>query len=840
MKTARQKQFPQTKPDSRIGFALFLVSTATLAFEINLTRLFSVAQFYHFAFMVVSLALLGFGASGTFLAIYPLNAKRSIHRIMGNLALGASMTMLASYVLANWVPFDSFSIAWDRRQVAILLLQYFALVAPFFFCGLAISLLLTAYAQEVGKVYAINLLGSSAGCLCAFVLPNFLGGEGMVSLSSALAALAALSCWLPSFRVNVRERLKPDLKYLWRNSKGILENALLIALLVYTLGDIVSRLAGRGGFTAMDVRISPYKSLSYALQYPDARISHRRWNAFSRVDLVRSSGIRSLAGKRYRYLQPPPPQDGLLVDGDDLSPVVINPDNLEFAEYLPAYLAFRLRPGAEALILEPRGGVDILTALAGGAREITAVEVNPLIVEAAGHIYEAPRVQTVIESDRSYLRSTDKRFDVIILSLISSYHPVRSGAYSLAEDYRYTREAFRDMLERLKPGGLLVLMRWLQTPPSESLRVFALAAAVLEDRDADPQRQIVALRGYNTATLLIQNGYFTESELDSIREFAASRAFDLDYFPGIAPQDVNRYNVLPEALDYQAYKSLLESPSPRAFFHNYPFDISPPTDDHPFFSHSFKWEQAGQVIAEMGKTWQPFGGAGYFVVIALLFLALIASSLLIILPLAFHRRYMPPAVESFGFSSVRLRSLTYFGLIGIAFLFVEIPLIQKFILFLGNPAYAMTTVLFTLLLFSGLGSQFSSRIPIRVGMGALVFSILILPFLLPFLFKGTLGFSIGAKLLISCLVLAPVGFLMGTPFPTGLRLILGGGHSEAWIAWGWGVNGAASVMASILAALLALSWGFSWVLYLGAACYAGAWLTGSAMESQHVVPLPDR
>ena len=819
-----------------MGLGLFLLSTATLAFEINLTRLFSVAQFYHFAFMVVSLALLGFGASGTFLAIFPITAKQNTDRVLGYLASGASACMLGSYLLVNWIPFDSFSIAWDRRQVAILLLQYLALVAPFFFSGLAISLLLTKYTQDVGKVYAVNLLGSSAGCLCALVAPNFLGGEGVVSLSVALSGLAALSCWLPSVRKGVLEQLNSDLKLVGKNARRILSSVLLLALLATTLGDLASQLTGRGGFASLELTISPYKSLSYALQYPEARIIYHRWNAFSRVDLVRSNGIRSLPGLSYRYATPPPPKDGMLVDGDDLNPVIIHPDELQFAEYLPTYLAFQLRPGAEALILEPRGGIDILTALAGSAREVTAVEVNPLIVEAAGQIYEAPRVQTIIESDRSYIRRTGKRFDVIVLSLISSYHPVRSGAYSLAEDYRYTREAFRDMLGRLKPGGLLLLMRWLQTPPSESLRAFALAVAALEDMDADPHRQIVALRGYNAATLLIQNGYFTDTELVTIREFAASRAFDLDYFPGITPEHVNRYNVLPEALDYQAYTGLLDAPSPQEFFDNYPFDVSQPTDDHPFFGHSFKWEQADQVIAEMGKTWQPFGGAGYFVVLALFFLALIASSLLIVLPLAVRRRDTEFADDSRDPPKVRLRSLMYFGLIGIAFLFVEIPLIQKFILFLGNPAYAMTTVLFTLLLFSGLGSQYSSRIPIRAGMGTLVFIVLILPIFLPLLFNHTLGWSIGAKLLICYLALAPVGFLMGIPFPSGLRLISRGNHSHGWIAWSWAVNGAASVVASVLAALIALSWGFSWVFYLGAACYAVAWLTGLAMESQRVVP----
>ena len=824
-----------------MGFALFLLSAATLAFEINLTRLFSVAQFYHFAFMVVSLALLGFGASGTFLAIYPNLSHRDLPSTFGKLALGSSISMLAAYLLTNWIPFDSFSIAWDQRQLAILLLHYMALVTPFFFSGLAISLLLTANAQEAGKVYALNLLGSSIGCLCALVFPSLFGGEGMVSLSTALAGLASLFCIYSTAKPSVHFDLKTNATSSRKYVTGIAGSLILLSILVSTAIDLELRLSNRPGLRWMELRLSPYKSLSYALQFPGARAVYQRWNAFSRIDLVQSTGIRSLPGLSYRYLQPPPAEDGLLVDGDDLSPVVTSMENLDFTRYLPIYLASDLRSGAEVLILEPRGGLDILTVLAGGARSVTAVELNPLIIEAAAPIYHAPQVQMVVDSDRSYLRRTSARFDIIILSLTSSYHPIRSGAYSLAEDYRYTREAFLELLDHLKPDGLLVVTRWLQTPPSESLRAFALAVTALNESGGDPHQQIVALRGYNIATLLIKNSPYTEPELTHIRSFAASRAFDLDYLPGISIQEVNRYNVLPEPLDYQAYTALLNSTSPQAFYSEYPFDVSPPTDDKPFFSHSFKWTQASQVIAEMGRTWQPFGGAGYFVVVALLVLALIASGFLILLPLAAaHWRNTTASFESMIPIRVRATLLAYFSLIGIAFLFVEVPLIQRFILFLGNPAYAMTTVLFNLLLFSGLGSHWSSRISLRLALGTLVLLLLSYPTLLPIFFHQTLGFPLIVKLALSCLIIAPVGFGMGIPFPAGIRLIAGWSRSEALIPWAWGANGAASVVSSILAALIALSFGFSWVLYLGSACYAGAWLMGWVLPSQTLEAPRDR
>ncbi|MBI5841992.1 MAG: hypothetical protein HZB19_18045 [Chloroflexi bacterium] len=431
-----------------------------------------------------------------------------------------------------------------------------------------------------------------------------------------------------------------------------------------------------------------------------------------------------------------------------------------------------------------------------------------------------------MESDRSYLRRTQSKYDVIVLSLASSFHPVRSGAYTLAEDYRYTVESFSDALAHLNSGGLLVATRWLQDPPSEDLRLFALAVTALENNNADPRAQIVAFRGFNTAAILVKNGAFTPDELSSIRAFLTERAFDLTYAPDVRADETNQYNILPESKYYQTYLSLLNSSPRKTFYDNYDYDIRPPTDDHPFFGHFFKWTQAPRVIAEFGKAWQPFGGAGYFVIVALLILAIILATALILLPVAIWKRTNRSAASPFP-----LRNLLYFGLIGFAFLFVEIPLLQHFILYLGNPAYAVTTVLFSLLFFSGLGSRWSDRIPLRPSLATLVILIFAAPLLLPRLFAWTLGLPLTIRLGLTTLVLSPLGLLMGIPFPAGIRSIKreqdAGPGNEAQggsVSWVWAVNGAASVVASILSALLALTFGFSWVLRLGAFCYAGAWI----------------
>jgi hypothetical protein len=509
--------------------------------------------------------------------------------------------------------------------------------------------------------------------------------------------------------------------------------------------------------------------------------------------------------------------DGLLVDGDDLSPILQPGTDPGFTSYLPNTIALHLRPQASMLIIEPRGGLDIFTGLALSSGQITAVEVNPLIVNAAP-IYDDPRVQVYVESDRSFLRRVPSKYDVIVLSLVSSFHPVRSGAYTLAEDYRYTVESFTDALAHLNPNGYLVATRWLQDPPSEDLRLFALAVTVLENVHADPRAQIIAFRGFNTATILLKNGAFTSDELTSVRAFLAKRAFDLTYAPDIQPDETNQFNILQESKYYQTYTSLLNSDPRETFYAHYDYDVRPPTDDHPFFGHYFKWSQAPQVIAEFGKAWQPFGGAGYFVILALLILAILLAAALILLPLAVLK--LPDRMTA---SPFQFRNLLYFGALGLAFLFVEIPLLQHFILYLSNPAYAFTAVLFSLLFFSGLGSRISDRIPLRLSLATLVILIFVTPLFLSHFFAWTLGLPLIIRLGLTVLVLSPLGLLMGIPFPAGIRLIKPA--QDLSIPWIWAVNGAASVVASILSALLALTFGFSWVLRLGALCYAGAWLT---------------
>jgi hypothetical protein len=421
------------------------------------------------------------------------------------------------------------------------------------------------------------------------------------------------------------------------------------------------------------------------------------------------------------------------------------------------------------------------------------------------------------------------------LSLASPYRPVTSGAYSLVEDYSLTVEGFTDDLARLSDGGLLVVTRWLQSPPTEPLRLFALAVTAAERSKLDPARSIIALRGYNTTTVLVKRGVLTDEELAIVREFAGARRFDLVAMPGLRPDEANRYNVLDDDAFYRTFNELLVSTDRRQFYAAYPFDVTPPTDDRPFFGHYFKWEQAGQVWAQLGKTWQPFGGAGYFVLVVLLAFAAVSAGVLIVLPLAIGRVWrVEGRVQHDGHSTLRslpstLYVLIYFALLGFGFLFVEIPLIQRLILLVGKPVYAMAAVLFGLLLFSGLGSMLSRRAPWRAVLGALALLALAYPALSSLLFPLALGLPLAARLIMGVLSLAPLGVLMGMPFPKGIAWLER--TSPDLIPWAWGVNGAVSVVASVLAALVALSAGFTVVLAAGAVCYG---LTAIVISSRSI------
>lgn len=775
-------------------------SAAVLVLEVVLTRVFAVSQFYHFAFLTVSLALLGFGASGSALVVFP-GLGRGGPRRWAMLAVGQSLATIVGYGVANRIPFDSFSIAWDPLQVLYLAAAYIALAVPFLLGGLVIGTLLSGWDQPVSigseKVYAASLGGAGAGSLLALWGLGWVGGVGMIAIAAGLAASGAVA-----FATAMPGR---------RGRFIAASAALAVTMAVLALAPP----------EVLDLRLSPYKSLSLVSTFPDTEVVSTRWSAASRVDHVRSSSIRSLPGLSYAYAGQVPAQEGITFDGDDLSPIAsVPPDRAEFVPFMLTSLPFALRSGGDALVLEPRGGLDVLVALVSGAESVTAVEPNPLAIEAIeetpGNVYGDSRVRLIIAEPRSFVERGSERFDVIDLALTAPYRPVTSGAYSLAEEYLLTVEAFEAYLDRLAPGGILAVLRWIQVPPSEGARLVAMAGDAAAAVGADPVEAVVAVRSYSNVLIMVKPDGFITDELASISSFAAEGRFDLVAAPGLRPEEANRYNVLPSDDYHPLSTALLRGADPGEVYDA--FDITPPSDDHPFYGHYFRWAQTSDVLDTLGRTWQPFGGAGYFVLLAFLVLSAVMAVVLIALPL-WVARLRHSGGRATAHRGHRLWTIAYFGLLGIGFLFVEIPLIQRYILLVGRPTVAVAVVLFALLLASGVGSVWSRRVPWRVAAVLLVALAVAYPRLIGIMTAAVLPLPLALRIVIGAMALGPLGFLMGTMFPLGVA------HLEevapGLVPWAWGVNGTMSVVSAVAAALIALSAGFTAVLLAGAASYAG-------------------
>lgn len=781
---------------------IFLLSAATLMLQVAFTRVLSVALWYHFVFMVVSIALFGYGASGTFLSSFPQLLKQDLDRLLTLTAAMFSVASLASYVLSNQVPFDPARLAWDRMQVLYIMIFYLLLSIPFFLSGLCVALAVSKAGKAINKLYFSNLIGSGLGSLLVLILFSPLTGPGVMVFTSLLAGVSAFTF---SMQLRKKHRL---LTVLW----------LLILLLVLPFAQVL-----------FPIHMSPYKSLKVAQRYPNAELLDTQWNAFSQVDVIQSGYVRYAPGLSLQYQWPLPDQIGITVDGDTLTAITRYNGNLStllFTAYLPTVLPYYLQGSPHALVLGAGGGLSVLSALYHNASSIVAVEVNPLVVDLvkneykdfAGNIYGDERVKVVVSEGRSFIRASADTFDIIDLSMTDNAAASSTGIHALSENYLHTKEAFIDYYQHLSQGGMFTVTRWLLPPPREDIRLVSLAVDALESLGIkDPENHIAVIRTWGTLTLLIKKNGLDATDNAAIREFCSTRSFDIVYLPGVRPQEVNHYNKFPEPIYYLMVQEILFAEDRDQFYERYLFDITPVSDERPFFFHFFKWNRLFETYELMGRRWQPLIEGGYLV--PLVFIQALALSLVfILLPVRkFQRR---------GIVGHR-RFITYFFCLGLGYMFIEITLIQRFILFLGHPTYAVSIVLFSLLLSSGGGSYFSGRVNMVNGrsLQLLLLGISTLSLLYIFLspvFLTLLGLSLAAKLLTSFLLIAPLGFVLGMPFPLGIRLL--SDSRRVLIPWAWAANGCASVLGSILPVIVALSLGFSTVFVLASLTYLIAYI----------------
>lgn len=768
---------------------IFMASLASLAFEITLIRLFSITLWHHFAFMVISIAMLGIAASGTLLSVRP--RLRDARRIPAyGLLLGLSVPL--SYLIANALSFDPIKLSWDWAQVLTIPVYYVVLGIPFFCFGLMAATAYSSLPRAANRIYAADLGGAGLGAVAMIWLLSLGGPDRSVFIISAF-----LACGLLVF------------------NPGIIRRGALLLLCANA-----AVLAMQPAFA--NPRMSPYKPYSLAMQFPGARHLSTANGPSSRIDLFTSPAARFAPGLSLDYLDPLPGQTGVAVDGADIFALTDERDRarLRFVRFTPASLAFRMTENRDVLIIEPFSSLALLIAAEFEARSIMAVESNPLLLQVMrdyGNLHGVPAFgrHATTGLARTWLGASGRRFDVIDLSVMGTFP---AAGFGFAEDYRYTVEAFERYLAHLKPDGFLALNLYLIPPPRTELRLAAtLADAARRIGISDLSQHLAVIRTWNTATLLVKRSGLTPADMNRIKAFAREMRFDLVHYPGIKPEETNVFVKL-RGNDYaEAFARLLNNETREGFLAEYLFDIRPATDEKPFFRYHLKIENFGAIYRMMGRKWQYFIEQGYLLPIVFV-QALLVSGVLVLLPLAARKR--GPALQS----APALRMLAYFALLGTAYLFIETVLIQKMILGLGNPALAASAVIASMLISSGIGSLVSERIGSMKKPLTLVF-IAGLSLLYGMMLTGVIelmgSHGQAVKVVLCILIAAPAGFLMGIPFPLGISLL--SEKAPRLIPWAWAVNGCFSVLAPILAIMLALSLGFRTVLVSGSLMYGAAY-----------------
>jgi hypothetical protein len=757
---------------------------ATLVLELSLTRIFSVVFYYHFAFLAISIALFGLGAGGVFSYVVAAH-KGGFFVKLGTLAALNSLAVLLSliFLITRRGEFDTLT----------MVLIYFATALPFFLSGTIVSLVVAETIERVDRVYFFDLIGAAAGCLALVPFLNFIGGPNTVLAAAVLFAVSSA---------------------IWFNcgASGLGRAAAVVLALV-----LVALIAYNGISRAIDIHYAKGQDL------PPEMFS--KWNSFSRIGLTTSRNIiidadASTGMAQWDFNQPIPDYD------------------VQSLKYDAPGFPYDIRPGAKTLVIGPGGGWDIARALYSGSKDITAVEINPIIANTimrqtfakySHGLYLRPEVHVHVEDGRSFVRRSTEKYQVLQATLVDTWAATSAGAFALSENNLYTSDAFRDYLNHLTDDGLLAFTRWGFEPPRESLRLLSLAyQAFSEIGEPDLASHVVVLRANTQSlgtsgaqdTVLIFRKPVSAADQAKIRDALGHSKVDLVYAPG-------------DSGNANAFAQFLHSADPREFWRKYPYDVSPVPDNRPFFFYTAQPQDIWKFWSERRGSAADYKiNRGLPLLFGLIGISILATAVIVALPPLLLKTRLPveKGVRSF---------IWYFVCLGAGYIMIQVALIQKFILLLGHPTYALTVIIFSMLISSGLGSFYSRRwiadgsvsrwSLVLAGISALVAA---LAFAAAPIGEYGVGLPLPVKVLLTVLLIAPVGFLMGMPFPTGLtRLETRYPHA---VRWAWALNAASSVMGSAGAIFLAIYLGLRTTLLIGGGLYLVALLL-ARIESKRPV-----
>jgi MFS family permease len=785
-----------------------MLSMSVLLFELALTRIFSIVLWYDYAFMAISIAFFGLGIGSLLTHILKNKVKREQlpSKILQTTIIFAVSVPIFLVVIGQVIP----------PNIHFIYLFYLTSSIPFFFAGISMSLIFFAMPREVSKLYFIDLVGAAAATLMLDPLMQRLGAESVL-LSAALlvigpSLIVALVLSTPSQKKNV-------------SNTPVIENKIKLSGIIVLAASAIL-LATNTDANILAIKPGENKGLHYQLAKP-SEFEHlsTQWNSFSRIDVT-------------RQLNPQDSDDGdnngrsralsaIAIDADADTPVFKwngSSADLVWLKKFMDYLPFEISNNVNnTLVIGSGGGEDVLVALAGGSKKVTAVEINPLIISrakqfgsSAGNLYERKEVELFLDDGRRFISSSDSKYDRIVIKLVDSWAAQLAGGYALSENYLYTVEAFRQYLRHLdEDNGMLVMVRWnFELPRLMPLVAESLRQEKKGGSSEDIRKQILVVENRpglyfesnNKQTiypvlLIIKNNPFTDSEINLAKERIANNNARVIAMPGgyIQPP----YDTLLLDKNYYHSQQLQESDL-RAIL-----KLKPPTDDSPFY---FAKEQVPNQM------------------ILLLETVLGVSAVLALLLIYYSRRNRALPITS---STSLWFHMIFVIFIGLGFMFLEITFIQKFLLLLGTPIMALTVILFSILLSSGIGAYLSGRLFHKNPYKAVVVSIpllvgIVLAYygLLQGIIDSAIILQLPQRIMLTFALLSPAGLLMGFQFPSITRMASmhsnQGEHTDENITLLWGINVIASVIATVVTAISSMVIGFNGNLLLGAGLYLGA------------------
>jgi spermidine synthase len=770
-----------TKIQGRFHFAIFVLAGVTLAYQILITRFFSVMLYYHFAFAAISLAM--FGLTRGAMKVYGQPQQYAPERVGAEFARHASwfaITSVGAMIIFLCVPL---LVPADKVAVC-LMLAALAFVLPFTNGGICITLLLTRLPYGGGSLYAADLLGAALGCLGVIFI---LLVVDPVSATFWLGACAAAAGWI-----------------VLRNSDDAPGQRLsgTVALVLAIVAAVHTGLAMSG---------KGHIGVVWAKGNPQTGTLFERWNTFSRIRVTTLGETTPFGWGLAHKPETRISQHYLDIDADAATPITRNDGDISKFSYLKGDVinaAYLVKPVNEVAVVGVGGGRDILSGLYFGAKRIRGIEINPAIFEVltdkfadfSGHLDRQPGVSLVNAEARSYINHSTDRYDLVQISLIDTWAATAAGGLTLTENRLYTVEAWDDFYRALKPGGLLSVSRWYspQDYRSEFDRLLAIAASALQRQGvpaAELSRHVIALNVGNIVTVITSPDGLTAAQWQSARERLTAQGFKILLGPDVTFDSIT--------------STLLSGKADQAFLDSLPENIAASTDDNPFF---FFTSRLGDILRE-GASLSMDRNAAISTTIWLVFAAFCACVYYIAIPFVRIARQMPLATLT--------PPVAYFSAIGMGFMLIEISQMQRLMVFLGHPVYGLSIVLFSILLFGGIGSTTVGvaaprPVAIVVRVVALVVALVAAGLLTPLVTTWARGETTGMRIVVSVLLLAPPAFCMGMMFPLGLGIWR---RHQALLPFLWSTNGITSMLASVLGMVLSIQFGIANTYALGACFY---------------------